>query len=224
MVLRQSIVFKCQVLILLLGLGLFSAFGFISPRAAYALNDGYECSHGYHTFGDKVLNGGVGDYGSSNRYYWCADNISDTYQGYVASAVKKWVKTTDDMGVTTSLSIKSTTTKSKSSFDVSKVSFTDPGVLAETHFYLYSKEVKLNAKGALPKNYGYVKITIDTKHCNNLLDSASQRTATIGHEFGHAFGLSHQNKKPQSIMCQAQGGRTATRASRADLKAINHLY
>lgn len=212
-----------RLLLFLLGLGLCSMFNVILLEPAYA-NDGYECTHGFHTFGDKVLNGGVGDYGNSTRYYWCADNINDTHKSYAATAVKKWVKTTDDMGVTTSLSVKNTATKSKSSFDISKVSITDSGVLAETHFFLYSKEIKLNAKGALTKNYGYTKIYVDTKHCNNLLDSAAQRTATIGHEFGHAFGLSHQNTKPLSIMCQANFKRTATRANRADLKAINHLY
>ena len=38
----------------------------------FAVNpDGYICSHNYHTFGDKEMTGGVGNYGS-NRRYWNA--------------------------------------------------------------------------------------------------------------------------------------------------------
>ena len=40
----------------------------VFPSAMAA--DGHVCPHRYHTFGDYTLNGGVGNYGSANRYYW----------------------------------------------------------------------------------------------------------------------------------------------------------
>lgn len=119
--------------LLLLPLTLF-CFGVILclPNAARA--DGYVCSHGYSTFGDKVLNGGVGDYGSDNRYYWVSSSFSDTYVGYISTAVEKWVYTTESVGVTTPISLLKTTTQSSSSFDFYKKSLGE-GLLGETRFF-----------------------------------------------------------------------------------------
>lgn len=45
---------------------------FMGSSLVFAVNpDGYICSHNYHTFGDKEMTGGVGNYGS-NRRYWNA--------------------------------------------------------------------------------------------------------------------------------------------------------
>lgn len=40
-----------------------------------------ECSHGFSTYNDHVLNGGVGEYGNARRYYWINPEISSTYKG-----------------------------------------------------------------------------------------------------------------------------------------------
>lgn len=130
------------------------------------------------------------------------------------------------MGVATPISIVNTNTKSKSVFDIQPF-FIGKGVLGLTKRYKDGSYLSPTLDGRLTKNYGYTYIYINTLECTRLL-SEPQRKATIAHEFGHAMGLSHKNKVASSIMCQAKSGfgvtRTATRAGKADLKAINHLY
>lgn len=183
--------------------------------------DGYVCSHGWHTFGDYTLNGGIGNYGYTNRYYWVSSSFSSTYNGYIDNAVSKWVHTTSDVGVTTPISIVETSTKSDSVFDVYS-NYLGANTLGRTEFYKSGSQLSLNSSGALMENYGYTYIHINPTACDTI--SAVQRQATVAHEFGHAMGLSHRNTVPSSIMCQCGSGRTATRASQSDLNAINHLY
>lgn len=150
----------------LIGIVLISGILCSNQQNAQA-KDGYICKHGLHTFGDHTINGGVGNYGYTNRYYWIHNAFSSTYEAYIKKAVSQWVHTTDSLGVTTPISIKKTST--------------------------------LNS---IP---------------------AAQRQATCAHELGHAMGLSH-HMISSSIMCQYGDGRNAKRASKNDLKAINHLY
>lgn len=185
-------------------------------------SDGYVCKDGYHTFGDYTLNGGVGNYGYTNRYYWINDNFSDAFKKHIKNAVSEWVYTTDSKGVTTPISIKNTTIRSQSVFDYLKGSL-DSGVLGKTTFYKHGGEkLSLNSQGALTQNYSYVYMKIDPSHFSGITDN--QRKATCAHELGHAMGLSHNNTKKGSIMCQTAYGRTAERANVNDLNTINHLY
>lgn len=212
---------RFKVTILSLATTLLVNIGMIPVMAA----DGYVCDHGYHTFGDYTLNGGVGNYGYTNRYYWVNSNFNSTYVTYIKKAVDEWIHTTDSVGVTTPISIVKTSEKSKSVFDVHP-SYLGSNVLGMTEFYKSGKKLDINNNGALTQNYGYTYIYISTAECDRLL-SESQRKATVAHEFGHAMGLSHKNTVAKSIMCQAKTAtttRTATRANADDLKTINHLY
>lgn len=129
----------------LIGIVLISGILCSNQQNAQA-KDGYICKHGLHTFGDHTINGGVGNYGYTNRYYWIHNAFSSTYEAY---------------------------------------------------------------------------IKLDTSTLNSI--PAAQRQATCAHELGHAMGLSH-HMISSSIMCQYGDGRNAKRASKNDLKAINHLY
>ena len=204
----------------LIGIVLISGILCSNQQNAQA-KDGYICKHGLHTFGDHTINGGVGNYGYTNRYYWIHNAFSSTYEAYIKKAVSQWVHTTDSLGVTTPISIKKTSTRSKSVFDFLKGTL-DVGVLGQTSFYKHGGTLlKLNKKGALSKNYSYAYIKLDTSTLNS--SPAAQRQATCAHELGHAMGLSH-HMISSSIMCQYGDGRNAKRASKNDLKAINHLY
>ncbi|MEE3393203.1 MAG: matrixin family metalloprotease [Lachnospiraceae bacterium] len=199
---------------------LFVIFCFNSYKSVSA-SDGYVCNHGFHTFGDYTLNGGVGNYGYTDRYYWVDSSFSNTYVTYINKAVSEWVHTTDSIGVTTSISIKKTTTRKSSVFDYIKGTL-DNGVLGKTSFYKHGGILlNINNQGALNENYSYSYIKLDTSNLNSI--PSDQRRATCAHELGHAMGLSH-HQISSSIMCQYGSGRTTAVPSKNDLSAINHLY
>lgn len=182
--------------------------------------DGYVCKHGYHTFGDYTINGGVGNYGYTDRYYWVDSSFSDTYVSYINKAVSEWVHTTDSIGVTTPISIKRTKTRGDSVFDYIKGTL-DNNTLAHTTLYKHGGTLASWRDKSLTENYSYAYIKLDISTMSTI--SANQRKATCAHELGHAMGLSH-HMVSTSIMCQKGYGRTAERASKKDLETINHLY
>lgn len=148
------------------------------------------------------------------------------YQGYVRSAVAKWVNTTSYPGVTTSISIRETTDRPKALFEFVNC-FLGDGILGMTSFYMYSTQINLNSDGALPQNYGWTRCEIsvpELEYYYGANSGAAHKEGTIAHELGHGMGLSHQNYRPASIMCQTGSGRTATRADATDCQTINHIY
>ena len=70
----------------LIGIVLISGILCSNQQNAQA-KDGYICKHGLHTFGDHTINGGVGNYGYTNRYYWIHNAFSSTYEAYIKKAV-----------------------------------------------------------------------------------------------------------------------------------------
>lgn len=50
------------------------------------------------------------------------------------------------------------------------------------------------------------------------------RQGTIAHEFGHAWGLGHNNENVNSIMCSVGYGRVAQTVQQVDQDAFNRLY
>ena len=66
----------------LIGIVLISGILCSNQQNAQA-KDGYICKHGLHTFGDHTINGGVGNYGYTNRYYWIHNAFSSTYEAYI---------------------------------------------------------------------------------------------------------------------------------------------
>jgi len=106
--------------------------------------DGYRCHYMssvgtpppmYHTFGDKVMNGGIGQYGNNRRYYWRDTAFASSYTTPIDTAVSEWVNTTSAVGVTTSISIRETTTRSAAYFEVVRDDSLGAGVLGTTDFF-----------------------------------------------------------------------------------------
>lgn len=197
---------------------------FTSSTLVFAVNpDGYICSHGYHTFGDKVMTGGVGNYGSNRRYYWTY-GLDATYKGYAAGAVYDWVNTSPGYPyVTTSISIRETTTRSAAMFEFYQAVL-PLGELGKATFWVNNTQINLNSAGALPQNYGWTQMLICVENIVRSGITTTQRKGVFAHELGHGMGLSHQNNNQYSIMCQTSYGRIVERAEAIDCNAINHLY
>mgnify|MGYP000875666519 CR=1 FL=1 len=188
----------------------------ISSTPAFAISE--TCIHGNRTFNDRRLTGGVGQYGKFRRYYWLSSNVSSDYVSTIAAAVSNWVNTTTNPGVTTSISIRQTTTQSSSSFDIYDFSFAG-STTGLTEFWIYSTYI--NDPSA--SNWGWTKIFID---CNKTsYYSIFDKTGLVAHELGHAMGLSHQPNLPGiSIMYNYDDYRDRDRPGSIDCNNINHIY
>lgn len=184
---------------------------------AYAVIE--SCSHGYRTFNDKVLNGGVGAYGSANRYYWISPGLSNAgYTTYVQQAVNEWVNTTTVPGVTTAISIAQTSVQGNSSFDLYNTSLGGP--TGRARFYIYSSEIADPSS----QNWGWAEIHVDcTVHSNNGYSAGTKR-GIVAHEFGHTMGLSHQPSLSTTSIMYNYDSRSMYRAATVDCNTINHLY
>lgn len=211
---------KSIVKILILGITIF----FAGTSMVSAVNpDGFVCPHNHHTFGDKKMTGGVGNYGNNRRYYWTY-GLNPTFKGFAANAVSEWVNTSSGYPyVTTSISIRETTNRSAAMFEFVNANL-PAGILGLTTFWVYGTQINTNTLGALPQNYGWTQMLISTGNMTYYGVSAAKCKGTFAHELGHGMGLSHQNNNPYSIMCQDYYNRIVQRAEAIDCNAINHLY
>ena len=180
----------------------------------------------YHTFGDGTLNGGVGDYGYDDRYFWVS-GFNSTYTKYARDAVSMWVYTTSSVGVTTPISIVETSTKSEAVFEFVSSSDLPSGTVGYCEYHKSNNIIEPDSNGVLA-NYGWARVYISTGNMVDLSMTTAQRKATFAHELGHAMGLAHMTCDPTSIMHQAVdtwgNERTATEPSEVDCHTINHLY
>jgi hypothetical protein len=190
---------------------------FVSVMPAYAVTE--SCSHGFRTFNDYELNGGVGAYGGANRYYWISSGLSSAgYTGYVQQAVNEWVNTTTVPGVTTSISIAQTSVQANSSFDLYNTSLGGP--TGQTKFYIYSTQIT----DPSTQNWGWTELHLDCTAHNNNSYSAGTRRGIVAHEFGHGMGLSHQPSLKTTSIMYNYDDRSMYRAATVDCNTINHLY
>lgn len=199
--------------------------------------NGHVCDHGYYTFGDKKLYHGVGTYEPYPILgFWINSALTNTsasetqfnYEDLIALAAMDWRDNTkSSVGVETPINLRYMAKRLEANIEFWKSTDLRPGVLGQTqHYKATSHLIELNADGSLKDHYMWSKIELNTDLLNSgYSKNKTQRKVTIAHELGHAFGLSHRNNAPSSIMCQYLGGtRTATYPSYSDCMAINHLY
>lgn len=163
------------------------------------------------------LTGGVGQYGQYRRYYWVSSNVTG-YSTPISDAFSNWINTSYIPGVTTSISIYSTSTQSSSSIDIYNQNFSG-NTTGMTEFWLYSTQIADPSS----QNWGWNKILIDCSDTS--VYTTSKKTGLVAHELGHAMGLSHQPNLPSSsIMYNYDDKRTLSHPSSIDCNNINHIY
>ncbi len=72
------------------------------------------------------------------------------------------------------------------------------------------------------ENWLFAEIHINKPIINSL--SSYDQQGTIIHEFGHAWGLAHNQTNPNSIMCQLGSGRKVNTVQQVDNDAFNSKY
>ena len=176
----------------------------------------------YHTWYDRTLNGGVGNYGYNNRYYFIDSSaINAGNETLTVNAMNSWIYTSNI--VTTPISFQRTTTKSESIMDIYNGSYypAEEYIYGETLFWLSGTRIyPYNPDGS---NWAWTQIHLNTVSFNTL--SQQRKQGVIAHEMGHVMGLAHnQDWGPIVLMYPYGDELTVSSPTSHDLFGINHLY
>lgn len=173
----------------------YSIFSYLFWNASIKCNSAIA----FNTFRGYKLNGGVGNYGFTDRYFYVTSSAS-TLSTMISTAVNSCNYTTASVSVTPPISLVKTTTQPSSVFDVyydASAFPNDNSTLGITQMYVYSTNVQSpNYTGAPSQNWGWSKIilnpncfgTLTTEYTNGV-SVALAKQGTTAHEFGHAMGL-----------------------------------
>ena len=172
----------------------------------------------YTTYSNHVLNGGVGNYGYTNRYYFITSSAS-TYSSLIDSAMYDWINTTSRIGITTPISFVKTSTQSSSIMDIYAGHYypVEYQVAGDTLHFINSTLVD-----QWSTNWGFCKNRINSTYFDTI--SSFYKNHTVSHEMGHVMGLNENNANTSSVMCQGWASPTVYNAQADDANGINFLY
>lgn len=153
------------------------------------------------------LNGGVGNWGYSKRYYW-VDSSASSRAGIINNAYSTWINTSNILK--TPISWRNTTTKSDGTVEFYTYNSAD-GANGYTTYWRYNNSINPHNE-----NWGWCQVKYNVHY------NAGQ--ATFAHEIGHTMGLDENNSNQYSIMCQEAYGRKVSSPQYDDLAGINAKY
>ena len=193
---------------------LVSVLSMVSTMTAQAAHSNYR------------LNGGVGGYGYSTRYYYVLNpgGVSQGYVGAFDTAMTKWVNSNGGL-TTTPISYRKASLQKDSVLDAYYDNFGNTGYYGATIYMLY--QTQLVPDGYAPnQNWGWNKVKMNSYPYNggipfyvNGLGSVGENVAS--HEIGHCFGLLHNNDS-RSVMYQSWPQVIAP--NKADLDEVTSMY
>lgn len=166
------------------------------------------------TFGHKTT------WNIENMYYYLADDSSQ-YSTIIANAANNWVYT----GCGYNKLWPNTRVYDITGTGVDFHTYTESGtVLARTSMFNRTNGTTGDAYQVSPSStdWLYSDISINKTVFDTVSDYNKQ--GTIVHEFGHAWGLAHNNTNSNSVMCQLGSGRTVNTVQQVDNDAFNTLY
>ena len=149
----------------------------------------------YWRHNDCGLNGGVGDYGNNNRYYYIDSSCYNMagLETNIESAWNGWIYTTSRLGVTTPISVERTYIKSDSVFDFYyRNEFdADEGIYAVT--YCVVDGIQAGGLYEMYISWDWTNIVFNSASFPTLSTHyvPNKQLAVCAHEIGHAMGLMH---------------------------------
>lgn len=160
---------------------------------------------------------GVGDYGKNNQYYYITSSASGE-KSRINKSMKMWVNS-NGTGKYTPISFLQTSTQKSSIIDFHKGNYYSyaTGTIAYTAYYNNSKSVDPDVV-----NWYWCKIVINSPVFDTLSDF--NKTGTVSHEIGHAFGLDHPDTLTKSVMPQLKQKRYVDGPQAIDFDEINKKY
>lgn len=216
-----------------LGSMLFLSLNMLNLSAVAASEDGYICSHYYHTFGDYKLSGGVGNYGNYTRTY-LVDGFGSSNSLYGVAfekAIYEWRYADGNSPVAFKVG---NPYQGEPTVRV-EADYLDSRTCGYTCFFTASgTELKLTSgfDGHLTSDYYRTVIYMDTDtidSCTGEINKYGSKFNFISfiyeHELGHAFGLSHRLYSPNtSIMYNYADGFPTDGVQLTDVNTLKHIY
>lgn len=170
------------------------------------------------TLSEGPLMGGNLTWNIENIYYY-VNTSANGFTSNISAAANNWVYT--GWGYNKLYPNTRTYDISLSAIDFFGYSRTD-GNNGMTYF------LRRNSAGAVenvnPDTTNWLFCEVYLNHTYLDSRSATDKQATIGHEFGHVWGLDHNNKNPYSLMCQDSSGRKVYTVQRVDADAFNKKH
>lgn len=156
------------------------------------------------------------------KVYYYINNSATGYSDVIGTAANNWVYT----GYGYNKLYPNTRAYNQSNGTVDFYSYDDSNTstIAYTAFFKRAN----GSTGAISQinpdseNWLFAEIHINNPIINSL--SSYDRQGTIVHEFGHAWGLAHNQSNQYSVMCQLGFGRKVNTVQQVDNDAFNRKY
>lgn len=165
----------------------------------------------------------------SKKLYWNIENVyyyltssATSYSSLISAAANNWVYT----GYGFNKLYPNTRAYNQINGTVDFYSYSNSSVntIAYTSFFKRANGMTGAISEVSPnsENWLFAEIHINNSVMSTLSDY--NKRGTISHEFGHAWGLAHNQSNPNSIMCQLGAGRAVNTVQQVDNNAFNSKY